>query len=425
MKLKQNTKQVLALLTLVIGLGIGNAAVAQDSLRVMVYNLLRYGAAGIGCTPTGVSARNIFFTPVMEATRPDIFGVNEVGPFEAANSPAQNILLNILQPIDPAYRRATVTFNNSQDITNAMFYNSDKVEIVEQDVLPQSFRNLDYYKFYYKGPGLALGDTTFIEVILVHFSASSSNTRLSQANAIMTYLDGLNRAGNFIVMGDFNMDSANEAPFQAMVAHSNPDSRLNDPINLGGTWSNNTNARRAWSQSTRNSSGSDCGVGGGLDDRFDLILCSDAIMNNSDFVGYRPGSYWIPGNPNAPNRSLPASASGSLIPLSDHYPVLLTLGIDRAVAAEAPLPDADLLRVLGQVGRETLQIEIGGETGLTGAWELELIDLQGKSHFVRTFVDAPARQRTEIVREGLSGGIYLLRLKAQNQPGIIKKVLLR
>lgn len=413
-------------LSLFLLIGLATPAMAQDSLKVMCYNLLRYGADGIGgCTPTGVSARNPFFSPIMSALQPDIFGVNEIGPTDAANSPAANILLNILQPINPAYRRATVTFNGGQDIANAMFYNSDKVGLDYQAVIPQSLRNIDYYKFYYKGPGLALGDTTFIEVAIAHFHASANNTRLAQAQAIMNYLDGQGRAGNFIVMGDMNLDTYNSTPFQAMVAHPNPDSKMNDPINLTGTWSNNNNARHAWTQSTRTSGGSDCGSGGGLDDRFDIILCSNALMNNTENMQYMPGSYWVPGNTSAPNRAVSNTVSSSMVAMSDHYPVMLTVEVDRLVAAQDPLPGADLLQVLGQPASGVLRLRLGGDAGLNGATELQLVDLQGRVLQQRVMGSVEAGTRVDLPLTGVANGIYLLRMQSEGRAAVLKKVLVQ
>lgn len=415
-----------SVLSLFLLMGVAGQIRAQDSLKVMCYNLLRYGADGIGgCTPTGVSARNPFFSPIMNATNPDIFGVNEIGPTDAANSPAANILLNILQPINPAYRRATVTFNNGQDIANAMFYNSDKVGLDHQAVIPQSLRNIDYYKFYYKGPGLALGDTTFIEVVVVHFHASANNTRLAQAQAIMNYFDALGRPGNFIVMGDLNLDTSNSSPFQAMVAHSNPNTKLNDPINLTGTWSNNNNARHAWTQSTRTSGSNDCGSGGGLDDRFDIILCSNSLMNNSDHLKYKPGSYWVPGNTSAPNRSVNNTVSSSMVAMSDHYPVMISLEVDRLTAAPGPLPGAELLQVLGLPASGTLQVRLGGDAGLNGLSELQLVDLQGRVLQRRVMESVAAGTRVYLPLDGIAGGIYLLRLKSEGRNPVVKKVLVQ
>jgi hypothetical protein len=415
-------------LSLFLLMGLYATVQAQDSLKVVAYNLLRYGADGIGgCTPTGVSARNPFFIPIMNALKPDIFGVNEIGPTDAANSPAANILLNILQPINPAYRRATVTFNSGQDVANAMFYNSDKVGLDYQAVVPQSLRNIDYYKFYYKGPGLAFGDTTFIEVVIAHFHSSANNTRLAQAQAIMGYLDAFGRPGNFIVMGDMNMDTYNATPFQAMVAHSNANTKMNDPINLTGTWSNNNNAKHAWSQSTRTSSNNDCGSGGGLDDRFDIILCSNSLMNSSDHIRYTPGSYWVPGNPFAPNRAVSTTVSSSMVPMSDHYPVMVTLEVDRLVAAQEPLPESDLVQVMGQPASGSLRLRVGGDGGLDGATTLQLVDLQGRILLNHTMGPVAAGTRIDLPLDGsdsyrIADGIYLLRLQSEGRIAVVKKV---
>lgn len=419
-------KSVWKVLAVAVFLFLGNGQLlrAQDSIRVMTYNLLFYGVPSFSpnCTPVGVTARNVFFSPIMNELRPDIFGVNEIAPTNASNSPAANILLNILQPINPAYRRANVLFNSNATFANAMFYNSDKVELQSQALIQHPFRPMDYYKFYYVGPGLAAGDTSWVEVILVHFSAGDATVQVSQAQTALAYLDALGRRGNFIIMGDMNLSSSNSNAFQAMTGHSNPDTKMNDPVNVVGNWGNNS-ASHVWSQSTRASSGSDCGVGGGLDDRFDLIACSDALMNNTDLVRYNPGSYWVPGNPNAPNRGVSNSAENSMVALSDHYPVLLTLGVDRTVAREAPLPETDALQILGQPASDILRLRIGDGTGLPEGGQLQLIDLQGRILVDRELAPSQSGVRTDLPVGGFADGIYGLRLLRSGLSPVVKKVV--
>lgn len=415
------------LLAIFLLLLLGSQSQAQENLRVMTYNLLFYGAAGpsgSSCTPTSPTARNAWFSTVMNATLPDIFGVNEIGPFESSTSPASNILLNVLQPINPAYRRATVNFSSGQNITNAFFYNSDKVGLALQDVIPHPFRPMDYYKLYYKGPGLASGDTTFVEVVLVHFSAGTTSIQLSQAQTAMAYLDNLGRSGNYIIMGDMNLSSSNSGPFQVMIAHPNQAIRMRDPINLTGNWTTNS-ARHSWTQSTRNSSGSDCGVGGGLDDRFDLILCSNSIMNNSDFISYVPNSYQVVGNPNSPNPSYPQAVQFALTPLSDHHPVVLDLEVDRLVAVENALPEAFRLEVLGQPATEALQVRLTAPELARQQVQLGLFDLQGKAVLVQ---EASLGVQTTEVRVPLAHvcpGLYLLRATSESGAVVTRKVVVQ
>lgn len=384
---------------------------AQETLKVMTYNVLRYGAQGISCTPTGVTARNAWFTAIMTDAQPDIFGVNEVGPNAGPTAPATNILNNILKPINPAYAAATVTFNSNQDVANAFFYNSDKLGLKSQAVIPHSLRNIDFYRLYYKGPGLATGDTTWIEVVLFHLHSSDASIRSSQTAAVMTYLDGLNRAGNFIIMGDMNMDGSGSGAFQNMISSTNPDIDMADPINLTGTWSNNNNVRHAHTQSTRTSGSSDCGSGGGLDDRFDIILCSNAIINNTADVRYVPGTYRVFGNPNAPNPAVSAAAAAAVSPMSDHHPVLLNLEISRAVAVAQPVA-AFQCTLLGNPADQQVLVQVQVSTELAGTWQAQLTDLQGKRLATQQLDWAAGQQRVSLSVEQLPAGLYLLEMRS-------------
>ena len=396
-------------------------SIAQTNIKVVQYNLLRYGANGIGgCTPTGVTARNAWFSAIMNELTPDVFGVNEIGPFSGPTSPANNVLLNILKPINTDYAAATVTFSGNQDIANAFFYNSAKLGLKSQAVIPHSFRNIDYYKLYYKGPGLATGDTTFLEFVVVHLSADDAGIRASQTSTIMNYLDAFGRPANVIIMGDMNMDGSGATAYQNMVAHANTNTKVNDPINLNGTWSNNNNAKHAWSQSTRNSGSNDCGSGGGLDDRFDMILPSNSIMNNTDNIRYVPGSFRVVGNPNAPNPAVPSGVSAALVPMSDHHPVMLTLEVSRLVSTSEPMPGFEFL-LRGQPSDQSLEATLVVPAGLEGDWSITIRDLQGRE-LLQERTHAEGNHNISVPTHQLKSGIYLLQLQAPDQSVVTRRI---
>lgn len=414
-------------LSLLLLVTVATPLLAQDTVRVMTYNLLRYGAQGIGCTPTGVTTRNPWLTGILNLARPDIFGVNEIGPFTGPTSPSNNLLVNILQPIDPAYRATTITYNGSQDVANMMYYNSDKVGLAYQAVIPEptlTLRDINFYQFYYKGPGLALGDTTFIGVVQVHFHASDEPTRIVQAQDIMNYLDGLGYEGNFIVQGDFNLDGSTAQSYQNMVAHTNPDCKMNDPLNLTGNWHNNANARYAMSQATDPNPNNPCGSGGALDDRFDQILVSNAILNNTYGVSYIPGSHWVMGNPYAPNPSVGTQVLGYIKLSSDHHPVVMDLAISRAVSAAEAIPAASILRVQPNpvMGGE-LRVRINAQELRGDNFGLELIGLDGQVKQAWEGLNAQVADLSLDV-SGLSMGAYFLRLTTNSGTSAAAKVLI-
>lgn len=369
-------------LALCYGMLVAHMVPAQDTVRVMTYNLLRYGAQGVSCTPTGVTARNTWISGILDLARPDIFGVNEIGPYTGPTSPANNLLINILQPINPAYRATTITYNSFQDVANMMYYNSDKLGLAQEAVIPEptlDLRDINYYKFYYKGPGLASGDTTFIEVVQVHLHASDANTRAVQTADIMHFLDSLGRPGNFIVQGDLNLDGSTPQSFQNMVAHPNPDCKMNDPLNLTGNWHNNANCHPAMTQATTPNPNNPCGSGGNLDDRFDLVLFSNDIKNAAADVRYIPGSHWVLGNPYAPNPSVGATLLNYIKLMSDHHPLCIDLEISKTVATDPPKAIVQPMRLRGNPVTEEVRLRLALEAFKGDYAEVELVDLSGRT----------------------------------------------
>lgn len=416
-------KFVLALALMVVFSG---TLKAQENVRVMVYNILRYGAQGIsGCTPTPVTQRNGWFTDILSEVQPDIFGVNEIGPFDNAFSPAANVSLNVLPNVPgkgPFYEAAAIQFDGGQDICNMMWYNSQKMGLSTQDFIDPvgSVRNLDYYKFYYKGPE-PIVDSTFLHVVVVHFMATNASQREDQADAIMAYFSsiGMSAGDDYMVMGDMNLSSPLSGAFQSLI-NSGPLS-LNDPLNIPSNWTN-SNYDYSWSQSTR-SSASNCGSGGGLDDRFDVIVCSDGLMTTAgNDISYVPGSYWVPGNPYSPNPQVP-SISADLVGMSDHYPVVVDLEIARAVGLASELDSGIRLHAVNPVS-DVLKGSLVVPGGLEGEFAFSLVGMDGKvvwesgSDFVR------GEYAFEFDLTGIASGVYFFLAKGESVAPVMRKLVL-
>lgn len=392
---------------------------AQDTVRVMSYNLLRYGAVGIGCTPTGVSARNTWLTDILARAKPDLFGVNEIGPIDNAVAPHVNITQNILPNINYGNYEATqIRYESHQDICNMMWYNADKFGLVKQGLInvTGTRRDLDFYQFYYKSPG-TITDSTYLYVVLVHLMAGSATDRSDQTNAIMNHL--ATRVGgqpNVIVMGDMNMDSYNALAFQNMVNYSDTDLRMRDPLSLTGTWSNNTSAQHSWTQSTPGNA--PCGAGNNLDDRFDVMVCTNALMNGTQGMSYLNGSYYVMGNPFAPNQSVPTSISGALAAMSDHYPVMLDLEIDQSVSREPEVRVNLSLNVVSPVSN-AIKGRVDIPAGHAGEFQIELIDVQGRILLSQNEYWETGVHALDIAVPNPIPGIHFLRI---SQPGTVPTV---
>ena len=302
-----------------------------------------------------------------------------------------------------------------------MYYNSQKVGLSTQAFINVSgtARNLDYYKFYYKSAEPIM-DSAFIHVILVHFMASSAAARENQATAAMNFLD--NSLGgaqdNYIIMGDMNLSSGATTAYQIMANHSNVDVRMRDPLNLT-SWNQNY----VYTQSTTPSTG-DCRAGGGLNDRFDIILCSNALINNSLGMSYVSGSYWSVGNPHSPNPQLSTAGQIGINGMSDHHPVLMDIAVSQAVANDGRLDSPVSLKVVSPFGEE-LSAQVTIPAGWESEYVVKITDLQGRVQYEqKDYLGTGVHQLAPDV-SGLSNGIYFLSLESESLPVIAKIVRMK
>jgi len=419
LSMRKITVAVLCLLVM----GVSIQLHAQDTLRVMTYNILRYGAQGVGgCIPLTLQQRATWFNDVMTTTQPDIFGVNEIGPIDGAFSPQGNISTNVLPNVPgkgPFYQATQINFDGNQDICNMMYYNSQKVGLSTQFFIPVSgtTRNLDYYKFYYKSAE-PIVDSSFIHVVLVHFMAGNATQREAQANALMNYLNSVAGGANdnYIVMGDMNMDTPGAGAFQSMVNYSNPNVRMYDPLSLS-SWNQNW----VYSQSTTPSN-QDCRAGGGLNDRFDIILCSDALINNTLGMQYIPNSHWVVGNPHAPNPSVNTATQIGVNGMSDHFPVTIDIAVSQAVANDPAFVHPIELDVVSPVTEEAI-VKLEVPEGFGGDYSFHLVDLQGRELYQKSHSLSPGSHILRLPLQQAGSGVFFLDIQSQGIQPLYAKIV--
>ncbi|QDT00848.1 PEP-CTERM sorting domain-containing protein [Adhaeretor mobilis] len=188
-----------------------------------------------------------------------------------------------------------------------------------------------------------------------HFKAGSSgsdiSTRTTEGLRVSNDAAALGTNANFIFSGDFNFGSSSEDGYE------NLEVTANDPIDLS-SWPNSSIAEHM-TQSTRTSNLSDGGASGGMDDRFDLQLVSNNLLDGeglsylgptSTGLGSLEHSYQAFGNDGVSyntrinntilGRSQPASVLNALYSFSDHLPVVadyqLPAVMDAAIATTIP-----------------------------------------------------------------------------------------
>ncbi|MCB9225314.1 MAG: hypothetical protein H6582_14135 [Crocinitomicaceae bacterium] len=271
---------------------------------------------------------------ILNYTQPDVYVVNEL---ESAVG-ADLILNNALNSFGTSnYERAT--FYDGYDTDNGFFYNSDKLGLVSQMQIGTSLRDISEYVMYYKSPNYtATSDTVYLHFFSCHLKAGSADyeQRKQEALQVKYYLNDISdKVQNVFVGGDFNFYSGYESGCQTLLNFGSVP--LFDPVNMIGNWSGDWSFASVHTQSTRINALGD-GSGGGLDDRFDLILVSEDVLNNQHGVSYISNSFKPLGQDGnrfnssiiAPtNNSVPDSVSNALYYASDHLPVLMDVKIDQ------------------------------------------------------------------------------------------------
>lgn len=322
----------------------------SDTVTVLQYNLLGYtsGTYG-GCNQTtnNISSKDGYIKTIIKYVKPDIFSVNEISDNTTDHDRIKGNCLNV--DGITYYERAIMTDNASSTIVNELYYNSEKFELVDQDVITGYVRDINVYKLKYTTNDID-GNPIYLYCIVAHLKAgdgtSEAAERAGMTSAIMSYLNNMGTPGNFLVMGDFNLYTSSEESYQNMVANTNTNIQLNDPVNKPGDWSNNSYFAYHHTQSTRydyDNDGSgldDCGSGYGSDDRFDFILASNAIMNGTKKISYINNTYKVVGQDglhfnnaiidSPTNTSAPSDVINAIYNNSDHYPVTLKLYIEDA-----------------------------------------------------------------------------------------------
>ncbi|MEN2992109.1 MAG: hypothetical protein ABDH91_00955 [Bacteroidia bacterium] len=302
---------------------------AQDTIRVMAYNLLTYGATPGYCD---TRCKDQQLRTIISFVRPHIIGVNEVGPSAAL---LRRLLDSVLNIGGVTYWRSSPYANTTNsNIVSALFYDSRRFGWLRQDLITTQggLRDIYAYHLYYKEPGLTSGsDTLFLVAIVAHLkagnTASDAQLRTQAATAIRQYIQSLpsNRQRFVIQMGDHNLYGASEQAYMELV------SLLVDP-GPAGEWSGNSAFAFYHTQSTRAQALSDGGLGGGLNDRFDFIFFSPACTTASARARYLPGSFRVIGQDGQHFRRglneapLPAGYSAAVVnalyAMSDHLPVI-------------------------------------------------------------------------------------------------------
>lgn len=403
---------------------------AEDTVKVMQYNLLNYGYSPSYCTALyDLSEKTEFLRTIVDYADADILCVNEMG----ANSFAvQRLLDSALNYNNNNWEKAIMTNQANSSIINMLYYNHIKFSLLSQEVINTTVRDINLYKLYYNSPDLAsTNDTIFLNCIVTHLKSGSSssdeNTRAIMTSNAMAYLDNLNTAGNYLFMGDFNVKTSTEPAFQNLINHTNSTIKFYDPINEIGSWYNNSTYASVHTQSTHSSS-SGCKSSGGLDDRFDFILASSNIINGIDNIGFIPGSYYAIANDgqhfnssiiSSGNTSVPSNVLDAIYNMSDHLPVCLDLKINSANASVRNTNNFAVLKVQNPFNDK---IDISLTNLSSKKIHIEIYSSVGQLIFSKTYTTDNSLS-CSIYLSDLSSGLFFLNIRNEFNQQIHKKMI--
>ena len=404
-------------------------AQAQDTLTVMQYNLLEYGNYNSGfadCyeTNNNTQRKDECIRTLIDYVKPDILTVCEFG---ATQQLLNDFLRHNLNINGASYWQSDNIINYAgSNIINHIFFDSRKLGLSKHIALRTNPRDTDVYELYLKTPGLAAGDTIKLVCIVAHPKAGQGYeaSRRALMQTAMDYLNQHYPHDNALIMGDFNMYSANESGYRLLTqTYSNPEVCFVDPIaNIGGVgeWNNNSQFAAFHTQSTRSYS-DECFSSGGLDDRFDFILMADEIAFSYNHMRYVQGSYHAVGNDGnhfnmsvdqGYNSSVPAEVAEALFDGSDHLPVTMKIAVDAHLGVEENEAQSLYASIAPNPASDKAIVHFFNPS--QGQVQFELYSLQGQMMIKASEYFVSGSQQFELNLQDLAKGFYVLNIRNQN-----------
>ncbi|MEE8171184.1 MAG: choice-of-anchor D domain-containing protein [Phycisphaerae bacterium] len=307
---------------------------------------------------------------------------------EFINQTGLTIFLSILNtaPGSPA-DWAVAPFVNGPDTDNAFFYRTSKVDFLGVTTVavggfsPNHPRNIERYDVRLKN---YTSDGAVLACYSSHMKAGSSGTdqsrRLLEAQRIRDDAESLNADWQFLLGGDFNIQTSSQAAYIEMIGpQANNDGRFTDPIRRAGSWNNNSSFEVIHTQ--------DPAGAGGMDDRHDQILVEFSLVDGVgfDYIG-NPIAYDLStwDDPNHSYRSwgndgtsynttltvtgndmVGATIAQALIDSAltgGHLPVFLDLRVPAKISSDAVI-DFGMVGQ-GDLAQQTLTVTNNGDTAL-------------------------------------------------------------
>lgn len=399
-----------------------NSAYSQDTVKVMAYNLLNYGAAA-----SDTAVRHPYFRTVLGAINPDIIVIEEI-----LSQNAVNVFRDKVINLSGIGTFQAGQFIDGTDTDNEIYYRPTEFIFLSNTPIHTDLRDINEFKLIH----IISGDT--VRFYAVHLKANNTTpdqqARAAEVDSLRKVTNMLPSGTNFMVMGDFNIYSANEQAYiKLKQVITGNQGHFIDALNLPGTW-NNPSYAQYHTQSTRIRAFGG-GATGGMDDRFDMILYSQAL-NDPGGVTFIPGSIIAYGNDGnhyndsinkPPNNAVPQNVADGLHYSSDHLPVTALLKFENVNAVNNQTEISSNYSLYQNYPNPFNPITIiSYELRVTSIVSLNVYDISGK--FVKNLVNKrqnAGKYEVAFSGDGLPSGVYVYQLKAGNNTETKKMILLK
>jgi endonuclease/exonuclease/phosphatase family metal-dependent hydrolase len=398
----------------------------QDTVKIMNYNLLNYGA-----NASDTVVRHPYYRTVVQAANPDILVVEEI-----LSQTAVNIFVSKVMNLTGNGTYESGVFINGYDSDNAVFFKSSKFVFISNTPIHTALRDINEFKLRH----IASGDT--IRFYAVHLKASSSSSdeqqRAAEVDSLRKVTNLLPNGSNFIVLGDYNIyKSEEQAYIKLKQVVSGNEGHVLDAINITGTWNNSAYAMyHTQSTRVRQFGG---GATGGMDDRFDMILYSKGI-NDPGGITLIPGSIIAYGNDGnhyndsinrPPNNAVPQNIANALHYAADHLPVIALLVFENIISVNNQSEVAAGFKLYQNYPNPfnpvtVINYEIQSAGGGSNYVSLDVFDVTGR-HIENLFhgKQNAGNYEIEFSGEGLPSGVYIYRLTAGDYTEAKKMILIK
>ena len=348
-------------IALFAALALAAFAMPAHALRVVAWNLLNYDEIT-------AHARRANTIIALAGLDPDVIVVQELATVGAADS-----FVTFLRAALPAKRWIGGSGTFILSTQSALYYDSLQVAHSNLTSFPTGGPRAVLVSLI--RPNGYRANAASFRIYSIHFKAGSgggasppsdSSQRTLECTNLRNTLNIAPAGTNLLMGGDTNFYGSFETGYTRLTeVQADNDGRLKDPYTMPGLW-NNPSYAAFHTQSPCN--GVCVGSGGGMDDRFDMLLGSYSLNDGLglDLVpGALPGGYGPYGNDGlhyndsidggGVNLAVSLTIASALRQISDHLPVVATLQLPAKLATVSELSFGDVL--IGATANQNIAVD--------------------------------------------------------------------